>query len=109
MQLQLIDVARGSLALGAGGMIGYAFGLLQRAALLRNELRERRGEIKNGWSLMPGAGARVAYLLLALALVQFLCPLLFVEGTQWVVSAGVVLGYGVVLVHQLRRRLKGAR
>ena len=58
---------------------------------------------------MPGSGARVAYLLIALALVQFLCPLLFVDGTQWWVSAGVIAGYGWLLYRQLRQRMREVR
>jgi len=56
---------------------------------------------------MPGSGARVAYLLVILALVQFLCPMLFVNGIQWWVSGGVVAGYGCVLYSQMRRRVWG--
>jgi positive regulator of sigma E activity len=55
---------------------------------------------------MPRSGARVAYLLLALALVQIICPLLFSDGVQWTVSAGVGLGYGWTLFRTLRQRLK---
>ncbi len=105
MHLELIDIARDLVGLAAGGVIGLAFGNLQQAALRRHAEREQAGKLKNGWSLMPGAGARVAYLLIALALVQLVCPLLFVEGTQWFVSGGVVAGYGWTLFHQLRRRL----
>jgi hypothetical protein len=104
MQIHLLDLIRDVVGLLAGGAIGYAFGLLQSAALRRHEQLEQGGKLKNGWSLMPGAGARVAYLLIALALVQLVCPLLFVDGTQWFVSGGVVGGYGWMLLHQLRRR-----
>src|SRR5947209_16691135 len=105
MTFHFYDLLRGTVALSAGGLIGLAFGLLQAAALRRNEERERTGQLKNGWSLMPGAGTRVAYLLVALALVQLICPLLFADGTQWFVSAGVALGYGVLLFRQLRQRM----
>jgi len=46
----------------------------------------------------------VAYLLIALVIVQLICPLLFVDGSQWWVSGGVVLGYGFVLFRQSRQR-----
>ncbi len=105
MQLHLTDLARYLVGLAAGGVIGYAFGLLQNAALRQHEEQERNGKLKNAWSLMPGSGVRVAYLLVALALVQVICPLLFVDGTQWLVSAGVVLGYGWLLWRNLRLRL----
>jgi membrane protein implicated in regulation of membrane protease activity len=55
--------------------------------------------------VMPGSGRRVAYLLVALVLVQIVCPLLFTNGVQWWVSGGLVAGYGVVLYWQLRQRL----
>lgn len=106
MQIHLIDLLCDLAGLVAGGVIGLAFGTLQQAALRRHEQLEQTGQFKNGWSLMPGAGARVAYLLIALALIQLICPLLFADGTQWLVSAGVLLGYGSMLSTQLRRRLK---
>ncbi len=105
MQTHFLDLVRDLVGLSAGGAIGLAFGTLQRAALRRHQRLQQTGKLKNGWSLMPGSGARVAYLLVALALVQFVCPLLFVDGTQWWVSSGVVIGYGVILYQQLRLRM----
>ncbi len=107
MLTHVLDLVRALVALGVGGVIGHAFGLLQSAALRRHVSMEQAGKLKNGWSLMPGAGARVSYLLISLALVQLICPLLFADGTQWFVSSGVVLGYGWMLYRQLRQRLKG--
>jgi len=106
METHLFEFFRSLSGLLAGGAIGLLFGTLQQAALRRHEQRERSGKLKNGWSLMPGSGARIAYLLLALVLVQVICPLLFADGTQWWVSAGLVLGYGWTLFRQLRHRLK---
>jgi hypothetical protein len=95
-------------ALIVGGLIGSAFGMLQNAARRQNEKREAQGAFKSGWSLMPGSGVRVAYLLITLVLIQFICPMLFNNGsTQWWVSGGVVLGYGLMLALQLRQRLSG--
>ncbi|MEO6875707.1 MAG: hypothetical protein ABI222_12880 [Opitutaceae bacterium] len=107
--MHLFDILRPAVGLGAGALIGYAFGLLQNAALRYNQKLEQTGQLKNGWSLMPRSGARIAYLLVALLLVQVICPLLFVGGTQWVVSAGLVLGYGWTLLTQLRLKLKADR
>jgi hypothetical protein len=87
----------------AGSAIGYGFGLFQQAALRRNEERQLAGKLKNGWTLMPGSGGRVALLLIVLALIQVICPLLFRDNTQWWVSGGVALGYGWVLFQQIRR------
>ena len=95
-------------ALIVGGLIGAAFGMLQNAARRQNEKREAAGSFKSGWSLMPGSGVRVAYLLITLVLIQFICPMLFKNGsTQWWVSGGVVVGYGLMLAIQLRQRLSG--
>ncbi|HEY4299605.1 MAG TPA: hypothetical protein VGM73_01945 [Candidatus Didemnitutus sp.] len=90
----------------AGGILGYGFGLLQQAALRRNEKRQQQGNLKSGFSLMPGAGVRVAYFLVTLILVQVICPLLFRDGTQWWVSGGVLAGYGWTLLRQLLRLRK---
>lgn len=106
--MHLVELLRNTVALGAGGLIGYAFGLLQNAALRRHQQLEQTGKLKSAWSLMPGSGARVAYLLCALLLVQLVCPLIFVGGTQWFVSGGVLLGYGWLLYAQLRLKLKAA-
>jgi hypothetical protein len=95
-------------ALIVGGLIGVAFGQLQNVARRKNEQREAQGSLKSGWSLMPASGARVAYLLVTLVLIQFVCPMLFNNGaTQWWVSGGVVAGYGLMLALQLRQRLSG--
>jgi hypothetical protein len=95
-------------ALIVGGLIGAAFGLLQNIARRQNEKREVEGTLKSGWSMMPASGARVAYLLITLVLIQIVCPMLFKNGsTQWWVSGGVVVGYGTMLALQLRERLSG--
>lgn len=104
MEIHLIALASCAVAVLVGGVIGLGFGALQTAALRRNETRERTGQLKNGWSLMPGSGARVAYLLVTLALIQLVCPMLFSDGTQWWVSGGLLAGYGWHLLQNLRRR-----
>lgn len=106
MSFSTVDILRSAVALLAGGVLGLAFGALQQAALRRNEQRQSNGQLKSGWTLIPGAGLRVAYFVIALALVQVLCPLLFADGAQWAVSAGVAAGYGWTLFGQLRHRLK---
>jgi len=106
METLLINSLRVLFAVIAGGLIGYAFGLIQNAARLRHEKKQLDGKFKSGWSIIPSSGARTAYLLIALLLVQLICPLLFTEGAQWVVSGGVVAGYGWALFQQLRVRRK---
>jgi hypothetical protein len=102
MEIHLMDLFRFFVALVVGGIMGRAFGLLQNSARRRYEKRQLEGKLGNGWALMPLSGIRVAYFLLALALVQFICPMLFLDGTQWWVSGGVVLGYGSMLYQQIR-------
>ncbi len=92
----------------AGGGIGFLFGRIQEFAQKRNQMREDSGKYKNVWSSMPGSFGRVFYLVIALVLVQVLCPLLFTSGGEWAVSAGVALGYGCVLYRQLMRKKQAA-
>lgn len=105
MHLEFGKIVAAAVSLFAGGFIGYFFGYVQRAALRRNQRLQASGKLTNGWSLMPGSGQRVAYLLIALVLVQICCPLLFTGGSQWWVSGGVVAGYGWTLYKQLRERI----
>jgi hypothetical protein len=91
-------------ALVLGVVIGYLFGHVQNAALLRNKKRMESGKLKTGWAMMPGSMTRVAMLLVILTLVQLGIPMFFKDNIQWVVSAGIVLGYGWTFVKQLRER-----
>jgi len=100
-----MEAFRSVLAVGAGALIGYTFGLVQNFALRKNEERERLGKLKSGWSIMPGSGARVAYLLILLVAIQVICPRLFNDSTQWWVSGGVALGYGYTLFCHLREQI----
>src|SRR5437588_9281130 len=104
---QMLDVLRLMAGLLAGGVIGFAFGLVQEKALRRNEQRQQSGNLKNGWMVMPGSMKRVAWLMIALVVVQVVCPLLFRNGTQWWVSGGVVAGYGIVLFRRLKLKKSG--
>jgi hypothetical protein len=104
MTQEFINMLQAIAGLIAGGFIGISFGLIQDAARHRNEKRQADGKLNSGWAVMPGSGQRVAYLMIALILVQIVCPLLFTNGTQWWVSIGVAGGYGFVLFRQLARR-----
>ena len=106
MDFHPADLLRSILGFGSGILIGYAFGLLQNIAWRRHQALEAKGKFKNGWSIMPGSGRRIAYLLIALFLVQVACPLLFVDSMQWFVSAGVLVGYGAMLYSQMRERMR---
>jgi hypothetical protein len=104
MQIQVMHVFLSVVALLAGGLIGLGFGLLQNAALRRNQKLQQSGNLNSSWSAMSGSMRRVTYLVIALVLVQILCPMLFANGTQWWVSAGVILGYGTFLFRRLSHR-----
>lgn len=106
MDFQLASILRLSAALLVGGAIGYTFGLIQNRARLRHARLQNEGKFNTGWAATPGSTRRVAYLLVALAGIQLLCPMLFAAGTvsPWAVSAGVVAGYGWILFSQLRAR-----
>jgi hypothetical protein len=105
MNPQALQILRVSAALLAGGLIGVAFGLVQQAAARRYQKKHEAGQFDTGWAVMPGSMRRVAALLVALLLVQIVCPLLFSNGCQWWVSAGLVAGYAFMLFRQLRQRL----
>ncbi len=87
-----------------GGAIGFLFGTIQNAALLRNKKRQENGSLKNGWSIMPGSFSRIALLLIVLIIIQVTIPMLFQGNIQWIVSLGVLLGYGLTFVKQLKQR-----
>jgi uncharacterized membrane protein len=103
--MQIPQILWSIIGLVAGAGIGYGFGLIQNAAARRNQRLEDSGKLKNGWAVMPGSMRRVGYLVIALVLVQVICPLIFKNGTQWWVSGGVIGGYGFVLYSQLRQKL----
>jgi p-aminobenzoyl-glutamate transporter AbgT len=92
-----------------GGIIGTGFGFIQEAARRRNEKKQAEGRLNNMMGVMAGSGARVAYLLITLLLVQLICPMLFREGIKWWVSGGLVLGYGIMLYRDLRKRVSDSR
>lgn len=91
------------IAIIVGGIIGLLFGTIQNAALTQNKKRQESGQLKNGWMIMPGSFGRIAILLIALVVVQVTCPIFFEGNVQWMVSVGLILGYGWTLLKQLRQ------
>lgn len=91
-------------ALATGVVIGYLFGAIQNAALNRNKTLKETGKLKSGWAIMPGSFGRIAILLVVLVLVQAGLPMFFHDNIQWIVSAGLILGYGWTLLKKLRER-----
>ncbi len=102
MDTILIDTLRAAAGLVLGGSIGLGFGLIQQAARRRHERRQAGGDLKTPWALMPGSMRRVTALLVVLAAIQVLSPAMFLDGTQWWISAGVVAGYAGLLASHLR-------
>lgn len=104
MNIAWFELLRVTLASGAGVVIGLAFGLWQQAAWRRHERLERDGRLGSGWAAMPGSMSRVGLLLVALVLIQVVCPLLFVGFASWWVSGGLLAGYGWVLARRIWQR-----
>jgi hypothetical protein len=105
MEGRLLTTLVGLGAIVLGGVIGLAFGSLQNAALLQNQKKQRGDNSKKVWAFLPGSAGRIAFLLVGLALVQIACPMFFEkEGMQWIVSLGVILGYGWTLLDQVRMK-----
>jgi hypothetical protein len=92
-------------ALIIGSVIGYFFGAIQNAALKRNTKMTEAKTLRSGWMVMPGSAGRIAILLMMLALIQIFFPMFFREGhlSQWLISVGVLLGYGKTLVDKLQQ------
>ena len=91
-------------ALAIGGAIGFWFGSTQNSAAARNKKKFEKGDLKTGWAIMPGSMSRVAMLLVLLVVIQLAIPVFFHGNIEWILSAGIVLGYGWSFVKQLRRR-----
>lgn len=94
-------------AIVIGGAIGFIFGAFQNAAEAKNARRIEKGSYGAGWAAMPGSFTRVAFLLVVLVAIQVFCPLFFRGNIQWLVSAGVLIGYGSSFVRKLSRRAEG--
>jgi hypothetical protein len=91
-------------ALAVGGAIGFWFGTIQNAALKRNKKKYESGQLKSGLFIMPGSMNRIATLLIILVVIQLAIPQFFHGNIQWILSAGIILGYGWTFVKQLRNR-----
>jgi uncharacterized BrkB/YihY/UPF0761 family membrane protein len=90
--------------LAAGAIVGVAFGAIQFAAQRKYDLRQRKGQSTSGWIVVPGSFTRVAFLMIALVIIQVCLPSFFLDNIKWMVSVGVVLGYGWTLLQQIRSR-----
>lgn len=91
-------------AIIVGYAIGFWFGTTQNAALVRNKKKYENGKLKNGFFIMPGSMGRISILLIILVVIQLAIPMFFQGNIQWIVSVGIILGYGWTFVKQLRNR-----
>jgi len=81
-----------------GIILGGAFAWLQLQTLRRNELLEKRQELPTLLKQLPGSGGRVAFLLIALVLVQVLVP----NVDKWWLSGSLAVSYGIPFLLRLR-------
>ena len=91
-------------ALLIGTFLGYLFGAIQNAALLSNKKRNEEGKLKSPFHVMPGSFGRIAVLLVVLVFVQAGLPMFFKGNIEWLVSAGLILGYGWTMLKRIRKR-----
>jgi len=93
------------LGLILGMAIGGTFARLQLLALRRNELLEQRQQLPGLLRQLPGAGGRVAFLLVALVLVQVLFP----AADKWWLSGGLVITYAIPFLWRLKDKYSNRR
>ncbi len=96
-----------AVALSLGGVLGSLFGELQAAALARNRKLKDAGKLRNGWLVMPGSFGRVAAFLVFLMLVQVLLPFVFAGEAKWLVSLGIIFGYGWTHLKKVKKHAEG--
>jgi hypothetical protein len=101
-------MATQTLILPAGGFIlgialGCGFGFIQRETFAQTRLGQI-DKLASSWAGISGSWARSIFLLVMLTFFQTAFTLLFGNNDiQWILSAGVVLGYAWTLVLQFRQ------
>jgi hypothetical protein len=104
-----MDYTSAILGFIVGAMIGLTFAWMQIQALRRNEMIEQQ-QVVSGWmKQIPGAGGRVAFLLMAFVLAQVVMQLLFHQANLPWMTAGVVLAYGIPFTMRLIDKYSGKR
>ena len=97
MESSTISILISLAAIVIGYAIGFWFGTIQRNAQNKNKQKYQNGELKSGLFIMPGSMSRVAMLLAILLVMQMTIPMFFKGNIQWILSAGMILGYGWTL------------
>jgi hypothetical protein len=94
-------ISLGALIIGLG--VGVTFGTLQHKALLRDQIKQANKDYKKRRLVVPSSFRRIFYLVISLLVIQYAAPILFhTSSTQWVLTAGIIVGYGWTLVRRLR-------
>jgi len=104
MNQQIITSFYPFLGMLIGVSIGFVFGTLQNHISERNQKLQISGKLQSGWNLVPGSMTRVALLMVILVVIQAGFPVIFSGQLKWLVSAGVITGYGWTLYQRSRKR-----
>ena len=80
-----------------GILTGGVFAWVQLQALRRNELLAKRQQLPTILKRLPGSGIRVAFLLMALVLVQILAP----GVDKWWLSGSLIVSSSIPIVWRL--------
>ena len=104
MTTQLINGLIYFAAITVGVIVGFAFGKMQEIARERYLKKQKSGKLSSGAGIIPGSMQRIALFLVVLVLIQVGLPMLFEGNIQWMVSAGVIVGYGWTLLQQFKKK-----
>jgi hypothetical protein len=104
MNRSIVDVLIPVLAFIIGGAIGLAFGAVQQAAKRKNEKRQAAGRFSTSWRIVPGSMTRISLFMAVLVSIQLGFPMIFDGNIQWIVSAGIIGGYGWMLLKEYRHQ-----
>ncbi len=100
-ELMYTILSIGAVIFGIG--IGVVFGTLQHKALLRDQAQQANKGHKRRRLVIPSSFRRIFYLVMLLMVIQYVAPMLFKNASiQWILTAGIIIGYGWTLVRRLR-------
>ena len=80
-----------------GIILGGAFSWLQLQALRKNELLAKRQQLPSILKRLPGSGVRVAFLLMALVLVQIVMP----AADKWWLTGSLIVSSSIPILWRL--------
>ena len=86
-----------------GVAVGVTFGMFQHRALLRDQKQQETKGVQKRRLVVPSSFRRIFYLVITLLVIQIVCPILFKESAiQWIITAGIIVGYGWTLLKRIR-------